>query len=180
MIIDLRSIPHGTRSFEFCLEKDWWRTSEKNTPILGMDTPLGVKIDLTRAGDKYVFDGIVSGGLQVLCDRCLENYRWNLKTEFTMFIALPLPDTERSEIELSEEDMEIGFIRGEEVDTGEIIREQIYLSLPMTSICRENCLGLCSICGCNRNRKKCQCLREQGHPGFQKLKNLKLKETIVK
>ena len=180
MIIDLRTIPYGTRRFEFCLEKDWWRSDEKNDQILGIDLPLEVRIKIYKAGDKYVLDGDLSGGLQVLCDRCLEHYHQDLKSEFRVFLALPLPDMDRAEIELTEEDMEVGFIRGEEINLDEIIREQVYLSLPMKLLCKEDCLGLCPVCGNNLNKKRCHCRREQGHPGFLKLKNLKLKETRIK
>jgi hypothetical protein len=29
------------------------------------------------------------------------------------------------------------------------------------------------LCGTNLNMKKCECLREKGHPGFSKLKKVK-------
>lgn len=173
MIINLRTIPHGIRNFEFCLDKDWWHPSEQNDQIFGFDTPLEVKITICRAGEKYVLDGDLSGGLQVMCDRCLELYHRDLRSVFKVFLALPLQETDNAELELSEEDMAVGFIRGEEIDLDEIIQEQIYLSIPMKSLCTENCLGLCPICGSNANKRDCQCHRELGHPGFLKLKNLK-------
>ena len=180
MIIDLRSVPYGIRHFEYSLDENWWQTQEESGQIQGLDTPLRVRIKLYRAGDKYVLEGLLSGGLQVLCDRCLEYYHLDLKFEFKVYLALPASDREDSEIELSENDMELEFIRGEEVDVDDVIREQIYLSLPMKLLCKEGCLGLCSVCGSNNNLVKCRCLKEQGHPGFQKLKNLKLKGSTVK
>ena len=173
MIIDLRTIPTGFRSLEFVLEKDWWRSDGQRDQVLGIDTPVQVKMKIYRAGDKYVLDGELSGGFQVVCDRCLEAYHRELKTVFRVFLALPLPETDQTEIELAEEDLEVDFIRGEEIDLDEIIREQIYLSLPMKSLCSGNCLGLCPICGSNLNAGNCQCHRKQGHPAFLKLKNLK-------
>ena len=74
-----------------------------------------------------------------------------------------------------EEDMEVDFIRGEEIDLDEIIRENMYLSLPIKLLCREECLGLCSNCGRNLNNGDCHCRQEQGHPGFSKLKGIKIK-----
>ena len=72
--------------------------------------------------------------------------------------------------------MEVHFLRGEEVDLDEIIQEQVYLSLPIIRIlCKENCQGLCPVCGNNLNKENCQCNREHGHPGFLKLKNLRIK-----
>ena len=70
--------------------------------------------------------------------------------------------------------MEADFIKGEEIDLKDIVREQIYLSIPMKSLCSEGCLGLCPICGKNLNQGPCQCKGEKGHPGFLKLKNLNI------
>ena len=174
MIIDLRTVPDGTRSYEFVLEKDWWRSDEGKDQVLSIDTPIQVKIKIYKAGDKYVLDGDMVGGLQVRCDRCLEPYHQDLESVFRVFLALPLPATDMTEVELVEEDLEVDFVRGEEIDVDEIIREQTYLSLPMKSLCRKKCLGLCPVCGSNLNAEDCQCYREQGHPGFSKLKNLKI------
>ena len=163
MFIDLRTIPYGPRSFEFSLKKDWWRPDDKNNPILAPDTPLHVKVEIHEAGDKYVLDGA-----------CLEPYQRDLNYEFKVLMALPLSETDKEEVELIEEDMEVHFLRGEEVDLDEIIQEQVYLSLPIKFLCKEDCMGLCSICGNNLNRENCQCNREHGHPGFLKLKNLRI------
>jgi uncharacterized protein len=93
-----------------------------------------------------------------------------------LFLSLPPPDTEKSELELFEEDMSVDFIMGGEIDLDEAVREQIYFSLPMKSLCREDCSGLCTFCGANLNKEECKCRRDMGHPGFSELKNLKLKK----
>ena len=175
MIIDLRTIPHGSRRYEFSFKPDWWHSDTQNDQVLALEGSLKVKITIYNAGDKYVLEGSVSGGFQVRCDRCLEPYHRELRTVFKAFLALPLQQADRTEVELMEEDMEVGFIIGEEIDLDVIIREQIYLALPMKSVCRENCPGLCFTCGTNLNTGDCNCHKEQGHPGFLKLRNLKIK-----
>jgi uncharacterized protein len=99
----------------------------------------------------------------------------DLKHDFNVYLGqLPPPDTTLSEVELLDEDMEVDFIRDSEIDLDEIIKEQIYLSLPMKVLCSDQCRGLCPICGMNLNVSDCHCHREQGHPGFLKLKDLKI------
>ena len=78
-----------------------------------------------------------------------------------------------SELELMEEDMEVNFITDDELNLHEIVREQLYLSVPIKSLCKEECLGLCAKCGCNLNKHSCECVKEQGHPGFSVLNKLK-------
>ena len=172
MIIDLRTLSTGSKSLQFTLDTNWWASFGEQDLILGIDTPVQVQIEIYPAGDKYVLDGALSGGIQVLCDRCLESYHRELKTSFRVFLTLPLPQTEEDDIELAEEDLEVDFIRGDEIDLDEIIHEQVYLTVPMKSLCKEDCLGLCPKCGGNLNAGDCQCDREQGHPAFLKLKNL--------
>jgi uncharacterized protein len=174
MIIDLRTILQESRTFEFVLEKDWWRPDGRRDQVLAFDEPLKVKMKIYQAGSKYVLDGALSGALLVSCDRCLDPYRQDLSSVFQVFLALPPTETDQSEWELLEEDLEVDFVTGEEIELDEIIREQIYLSLPMKSICSETCRGLCAHCGGSLNKGNCQCEQERGHPGFLKLKNLKI------
>jgi len=175
MIIDLKTIPHGgERSFDFILEKDWWKSSDEDSQVLGPDGPLTVKIKIYKAGERYALEGEIAGGFQVICDRCLETYHRDVSSDFKIFLDAPSEETDKAEIELLEEDMAVGFLRGEEVDLNVIIQEQVYLSLPIKFLCREDCLGLCPVCGCNLNEQECKCEKKQGHPGFSKLKNLKI------
>jgi uncharacterized protein len=158
MIIDIKTIPReGTKRFKFSLDKDWLRREVENDQFICLDTPLTVKADIYRARDKYVLEGTLEGSVQLLCDRCLEPYSRDLRADVSLLLVMPPPDMEGAEIELTEEDMEIGFIRGEEINMDEIIREQFYLSLPVKSLCKEDCLGLCPICGGNLNKGECRC-----------------------
>ena len=175
MIIDLKAIPReGSRSFGFDLDKDWWNPDLNNDLVLGFGTPLTVKVVIYRAGGKYVLDGDMKGSLRVICDRCLDSYTRDVRFDFRAILAFPPPQMERAEIELLEEDMEIHFISDEEIDLDEIIKEQLYLSLPIKSLCSEECRGLCPICGSNMNNGSCACKREQGHPSLLKLRSLQI------
>ena len=174
MIIDLRTILQEAQDFLFVLEKGWWSPEGPNDSVLGLGKPLQVKIRIDKAGDKYIFDGELSGNVLARCDRCLEPYSHDLKTSFHLFLALQHPETDEAEIELLDEEVEVDFIKGEEIDLNDIVREQIFLSLPMKSLCSDDCLGLCPLCGKNQNQGECQCKGEKGHPGFLKLKNLNI------
>ena len=174
MIIDLKTISTGIRSFNFTLGKDWWHTEEQHDSIPGLKSPVKVNVHIYRAGDRYVLDGDLSGMLEVTCDRCLEPYNIELSHKFKVFLAMASQETENDEVELIEEDLDVGFITGDELNLDEVVEEQIYLSLPLKKICSEGCLGLCPECGTNLNRGDCGCGKERGHPAFQKLKKLKI------
>lgn len=71
--------------------------------------------------------------------------------------------------------MSVVFISEKEIELDEIVRSEIYLALPMKFLCKEDCKGLCPVCGKNLNRERCNCQKMTGHPAFLKLKELKLK-----
>jgi uncharacterized protein len=61
------------------------------------------------------------------------------------------------EVELAEADLEVGFYQGNGVQLEDALKEQILLALPMRSLCRPDCKGLCPQCGQNRNLVQCGC-----------------------
>ncbi|MDY6971305.1 MAG: DUF177 domain-containing protein [Thermodesulfobacteriota bacterium] len=174
MIINLRAILHGHQRFDFILEPDWWEGNEENGQIMGLAAPLKVHMNISRLGERHLLEGSLSGVVLVWCARCLESYHRDLATEFRLFLTSLPANTDQNELELSEDDMWVDFVAGDEVNLLEIVREQIYLSLPMKTLCREDCFGLCPRCGTNLNKKKCSCERENGDQSFSKLKNLKV------
>ena len=174
MIIDLKSIPgEGVKEFEFSLERNWWIPEQNNDRIGGIDSPVGVRIEIYRAGKKYILKGFLEGSLRVICDRCLDSYSQIIKSEFNSILIPEPADSENAELELMEDDMEVNFISDDEVDLHDIVREQMHLSLPIKSLCKDKCSGLCTKCGCNLNKSSCECVKEQGHPGFSVLNKLK-------
>ncbi len=173
MVIDLKAISEEIEVSQV-LEKDWWQPGQEDDPLLGLDTPLQVRIKISRVRDKFVLNGQVSGGVLVRCDRCLDSFRRDLESAFNVFLVFPKSGMEEAEVELLDEDMGVEFIHGETIDVNEIIKEQIFLSLPMKSICKEGCLGLCPACGLNLNEGGCQCNYQGISPAFSKLTNLKI------
>lgn len=175
MIVDLRSILDSPRHFDLTLEADWWQGGNGDDQILGLDGPLVASFTMSKTGTKYFLEGRLRGRFRIKCDRCLESYPRDVEDDFRIFLAPGPLDTDQSEVELLEEDLSVDFVTDEGIDLEEIIREQVYLSLPIKSLCRQDCSGLCPICGTDLNKKNCGCRREEGHPGFSKLKGLKLK-----
>ena len=46
-------------------------------------------------------------------------------------------------------------LRGDQIDLEPLARDAILLELPLTPLCSEDCRGLCSACGANRNDVDC-------------------------
>jgi uncharacterized protein len=174
MIIDLRTLPEESWITE-TLDENWWSPDGPEDTMLSLDRPLKVNVHVYKVGDKYLLDGDISGRARVRCDRCLEPYHWELKSSFHVSLLVRSTTPHEAELELLEQDMEVEFINGETVDLNAILREQVYLALPMKNLCREDCLGLCPLCGANLNEGPCRCRKDSGHPAFSKLKSMKIK-----
>ena len=65
----------------------------------------------------------------------------------------------------------------DELDLGIIIADLIELDKPMKPLCTDECMGLCPICGINKNDQSCECKTEQGYNVWEKLKKLENKEN---
>lgn len=135
--------------------------------------PAEVRLGYRRSGQELFFDGRVSSQAIGHCARCLEQYSFDVASDFSFVLVpkSPMPD----EVELNEEDLDLSFYEGEEVDVSPLVLEQIVLTLPTRPLCKEDCRGLCPQCGINRNNETCACVIDQGDPRLAVLRNLKVK-----
>jgi uncharacterized protein len=173
MLIDLQALTEETRVQE-TLAQDWWKSMDRGHQILGFSRPLQVHVKISKAADKFLLDGRLYGSLSVRCDRCLEPFDMELKDEFHVYLVMREPVHDEDDLELLDEEMEVDFIKGETIDLDDVIREQIYLSVPIKCVCKETCRGLCPQCGANLNVAPCRCMSQTGHPAFLKLEKLKV------
>lgn len=123
---------------------------------------------LTLSGNLFMDNNIISlnaelkGTIELVCSRCLQKFPY----------PIDLKIDERFTDDLENRDDEVIFINNYEVDINEIVENNIILSLPIKKLCREDCKGLCPICGTNLNISTCNCHEENIDPRFAKLKDL--------
>jgi uncharacterized protein len=79
---------------------------------------------------------------------------------------------ELREIECSDEDAVTLYLREQEIDVDEILREQTYLALPLRTLCSEDCKGICAGCGVDLNDEDCRCSLDESNSAFAVLKKL--------
>ena len=109
------------------------------------------------------------------CARCGEVYAMAVDTEFSLLyrpakVAGCVPP---GETEVSGEDCALTELDEQgRIDLLSLAREQVYLSLPLKSICRPDCRGLCSWCGTNLNAGPCTCPRDVGDSRWGTLADL--------
>jgi len=161
-------IPAEGREFEIN-DSSWF-------PTAGV-TPVGTtqaRVRLERRRDRVFLEGMLAGRIRLTCDRCLAEYECSLDHEFKLDLELSTaPEGEATEHDCHDSEMDVMFLPAPLVDLGEILAQQVFLTLPAKRLCREECQGLCPRCGINLNNERCDCNGVAGSPSFARLKELK-------
>ena len=143
--------------------------------------PLSVKgqaerIEEHRGGRDIVEDirlrAAIKGEFEVLCARCLDPLRQHVTQSFDLIFRPAGADSDMAERSISEAETEIGYYETSGLLLEDAVREQVLLSLPDRSLCREDCKGLCLHCGANLNETSCSCEEEKSDPRWAALKGL--------
>jgi uncharacterized protein len=133
--------------------------------------PLHVNLVHYRAGQELIFQGTLTGDVIGHCARCLDDFGLPIERHF--HCVLVPHSSVPGEVELEEDDLDLSYYSGEEVDVSPLIREQLLLALPTRPLCREDCRGLCPRCGVNRNSERCDCAGDLTDPRLAVLQGLK-------
>ncbi len=118
-----------------------------------------IQMDFTYSYDGKAF--AISGRLQAIltsrCARCDETFNE----------TLTIPFSERYvKGALGNEEEDSYTFDGETLDLAPMVMDNLFLHIPITSVCSEDCRGLCPVCGCNLNTAQCAC--ERAEPGQEK------------
>ncbi len=134
--------------------------------------PTALTFDIFKDKDQFRLAGRVQTILELPCSRCLESFTLPVDPAFDLRYQPHAHNTGEGEREIEEDDLTTAFYDNDEIDLGQLMREQFYLALPMKPLCREDCNGLCALCGTNLNRGRCDCKREWEDPRFASLRTL--------
>jgi uncharacterized protein len=135
--------------------------------------PVALAFDIDKDKQQFRLAGRVTTTLELTCSRCLEAFTLPVEAEFDLRYQPHALNAGEGEREIEEDDLTTAFYDNDEIDLGQLMREQFYLSLPMKPLCSSSCQGLCSRCGTNLNRDTCECKTDWEDPRFAALKKLK-------
>ncbi|WP_026475962.1 YceD family protein [Alkaliphilus transvaalensis] len=153
--------------------------------LLNLDTidyygdQINVPSPVSVTGKLYVMDKRiylncnVKADLLVDCSRCLEPFTYQLDEKINAELV-----QEDSNEENQDDEDDLIFYQDEVIELDEIIKESIFINVPLKTLCSDNCKGLCVQCGKNLNVHECQCSIEEEQeeevldPRLAKLKEL--------
>ncbi len=153
----LKSPIGGTRSYELRVP-----VSELDQLDEGFDVSQSLEgsVRLLRTNETVLARLRGAMAVQLECGRCLELFEAELdiavEEEFHPIVDVltgrPLHDTG--------DDAALVIDEHHILDMSEVVRQAILLELPLSPVCREDCAGLCPVCGANRNFEACTCAQE--------------------
>lgn len=140
-----------------------------------VSAPVSLGFTIHKDHDRFRLVGTVATTLELRCSRCLEPFTLPVNSAFDLRYlpeggAAPAEGVDDGE--LQEDDTSATFYRGDEIDLGDLMREQFYLALPMKPLCQPDCKGLCPQCGTNLNTDTCRCEPRWEDPRLAGLKAL--------
>jgi uncharacterized protein len=117
--------------------------------------------------------GQFAGRFQVPCARCVEPVEIPLASDFDLIFRPVVADSEPTERSITAPETEIGYYQKDSLLLEDVLREQVLLSLPVRTLCKPDCKGLCPRCGQNRNSQECTCDVGQSDPRWEALAGLR-------
>jgi uncharacterized protein len=89
--------------------------------------------------------GRIHGTWTLRCARCLTEFEAPFDVGVSELFA-PQPDPDADEYPLDADAL---------IDPDQLLRDAIGVEMPFSPLCRDDCRGLCEICGGNRNLDEC-------------------------
>jgi uncharacterized protein len=117
--------------------------------------------------------GRFAGEFELPCARCVEPVKIPLTAEFDLIFRPIGADAEAPERSITAPETEIGYYQGDSLLLEDVLREQVLLSLPVRTLCKPDCKGLCPRCGKNRNLEACTCEEGPADPRWEALSGLR-------
>lgn len=116
--------------------------------------------------DTLRFDGRAETKVQMQCARCNKPVAVPLEAVISQRFVKKVQD------DGPEDEAEAEPITNDRIDLEDVIFHEIQLSIPMKVLCREDCRGLCPVCGQDLNEGSCHCETKVSDPRWDALKDL--------
>ena len=118
-------------------------------------------------------DATVDIEVMIPCARCLEDVRTPIRFDIDKKLSV------RDEGLVDEEMEEPDYLIGLELDVDKLVYAEILVNWPMRVLCKDDCKGICKVCGMNLNKGDCSCQRTELDPRMAAIQDIfnKFKEV---
>lgn len=140
---------------------------------------LQVEAEVRISGDKVLFGGQLTADLREACCRCLREFTRHLEVDFNeTFILKDEIHFEDRPTALALEAANLQTVHGNYLYLEEYLRQVLLLARGYRSLCREDCQGICPVCGADLSSGPCNCVQGKGvDPRLKKLEEFSALKT---
>ena len=126
------------------------------------EEPVKWAVDVTNTGAALLVMGIAEGVAHRACSRCLEDVFYDFEGQVEGYYLIEdggVPSFEGDDDDVPGED-EFDVLPADHiVDIEPLIRAALLVDAPSMPLCKDDCAGLCPVCGANLNEGECGCGR---------------------
>ena len=155
MLIDISELISNdslSRSYEVPVEMEELVYEGCSYPVTEKEP---AALHLTGKGkSKVTMRASVRMAIRMPCSRCLKDVR--IPFDFTDDRELDFEKIRRAD---PDDIDEFSYIEGHSLDVDRFVQNELIVRLPAKVLCREDCAGLCPICGRDLNEGECGCDR---------------------
>lgn len=148
----------GEKTFTYDLTPEELEIKSDELAVEGAVKTVG---RMSNAGDVLLLEATMSAQVRRTCGRCLKEFTAVTKAEVVeKFYPAGAENIEQD-----------AFVYDSDViDITEPLREGLLLAEPMQALCKQDCRGLCPVCGADLNDDDCGCERFSVDPRLAALK----------
>lgn len=146
MKLDLERTRHGRSEFPVSgsLKLDWAEDRPGEASVQGV-------LVVQNLDSRFLLNGTLQARGRATCGRCLEEFElsWDVPVEIMVLRDVESDEGEGDSLVIRQADGE--------VDLAEALRESLILAFPPATVCRQDCRGICALCGADLNQGTCSC-----------------------
>jgi uncharacterized protein len=145
-------------------------------------SPAKGRVTITNSGSLVIVRGSIVTSIRMECGRCLcevaEPITAEIDEQYTLSDVSSSGSHDSVATIVADEENEVppGLMDGTVMDLAVVVRQAVILASPISTLCKENCRGMCPVCGKNRNivENGCSCVQPKRNTPLAVLKDLLL------
>lgn len=164
MVIDMRQLFECTgykETFEYLIQAN----NDLEFANVGIVFPISVSGTVRNCAGVVTLEAGLKYTLDKNCDRCLCSVKLNQNVSVKHTLVKSLAGDES----VSDEYI---VIDADQFDLDDLFSGEVLLALPSKILCKDDCKGLCTVCGHDLNQGECGCDRRILDPRLEVLRNL--------
>ena len=181
MNVDISGITKSINREMICdvaLSMETFRSQMGDFPIIRKE-PIELHIQ-NRENAELLLTGRVEIEVEIPCDRCLSTVLTPIHFDIEKKLAIKEAEHAKDESVTFDDEMEEpDYLIVFDLDVEKLVYAEILVNWPMKVLCKDDCKGICKVCGMNLNKGACSCQKTELDPRMAAIQDIfnKFKEV---